>query len=301
MNNISAIIVAKDYPRYLEQTINSISSFTYEIIVVDIGIEPALLNKIKKNKRIIVKTINKPVPYVELIREESKLYATGEYIFLLDPDEIVPESLIKTILPIYDEYDYLKIPRKNIIFGKWIKHSRWWPDYQIRLFKKNAVVWPKLIHHQPETNGKGFTLEAKEEYALIHHNYESVDEFMQKALRYAKSEAGELILTKKTFSLQDALQKALSEFISRYFSDEGYKDGMHGFILSLLQMFYYLLVYIYYWELNGHKEEDAKSTQNTIHSFFKNGLYALNHWQNQLNISSYGEKIKRKIVNKLLK
>jgi len=296
MNDISAIIVVKDNPPFVSECISSIQDFVKEIIIADIGIDPSLVSMLKKNKKIMIVGIKKRVPYVELIREELKQFATTSYLLFIDPDEILSESLKKILSPIYNNYSYILMPRKNIIFGKWMEHSRWWPDYQVRLFRKESVTWPTEIHKQPIVKGNGYTVEAKAESAIIHNNYQNIDEFMQKAVRYAKSEAHGL----SSFSLAEALKKALSEFISRYFADEGYKDGTHGFVLAILQMFYYILVYVYYWEKNKYRDEDQKMLQNTIHRFFRESLYSINHWQNKMNLHSYGEKLKRKIVNKLL-
>ncbi len=295
MNEISAIIVAKDNPPHLFETVMSIQDFVKEIIVADIGIDPLILSKLAKNKKVKIVPIKKKVPYVELIREELKQYASQNYLLFLDPDEVLPEELKKILASQYKKYNYIKIPRKNIIFGKWIQHSRWWPDYQVRLFKKDSVTWPKEIHKQPIVKGNGYTIEPEEHYAILHYNYESIDEFMQKMSRYAKSEANELI----SFSLSEALKKGLSEFISRYFSDEGYKDGVHGFILAFLQMFYYFLVYVYHWESQQYKQENE--THKDIYAFFRNGLHETSHWLIQKKLVSGIEKFRIRIRNTLIK
>jgi (heptosyl)LPS beta-1,4-glucosyltransferase len=190
-------------------------------------------------------SIQKTFTFAELIREDLKSFAKEEYILFVDHDEVIPPSLKNFILENYKKYDYMSIPRKNIIFNKWIKHSRWWPDYQIRLIKKDKVFWEKDIdiHKQPELKGKGLIIEAKEELAMIHYNYQNIDEYITKALHYAKQEANQIVRKNKKFSLSQALSLSISEFVSRYYADEGYKDGMHGFVLATLQMFYFFLVF----------------------------------------------------------
>ena len=297
MNYISAIIVVKDNPPHILKTISSIEDFVNEIIIADIGINNSLIPKFQKNKKIKIIKINKDIPYVEVIREDLKKYSSCSHILFLDPDEIISEALKNKLKSLYQKYSYLQIPRKNLIFGKYIRHSRWWPDYQVRLFKRDSVVWPTEIHKQPIVKGDGYMIEPEEQYAIIHHNYESIDQYLEKAISYAKSEA----LSLPSFSLGEALKKALSEFVSRYFADEGYKDGMHGFVLAFLQMFYYILVYIYYLEKKKYQDEDQKNLQNIIQQFFREALFSVNHWQNKMNLHSYGEKLKRKFINKLLK
>lgn len=289
MEKITAIIVVKNNPPYILKTISSIEDFVKEIIVVDIGIDNNLVNTLKKNKKISIHKINKDIQYVELIREKVKNLAKTEYVLFLDPDEVIQPKLKTLIKSNLNNYDYFKIPRKNIIFDKWIKHSRWWPDYQIRLFKKDKVFWPEIIHSQPKIIGKGLEIEADENLAIIHYNYQNLDQYLEKAQRYAKSEAKQFIKENKVFTFKDVINKALNEFISRYFADLGYKDGIHGFILSFLQMFYYFLVYFYYLELKKFKTDEKINPEE----YFKQGLKQSLHWKKN-------KSLKEKIIKKIL-
>ncbi len=289
MEKITAIIVAKNHPPYILKTISSIEDFVKEIVIVDIGIDNKLINTFKKNKKISIYKINEDIQYVELIREKVKNLAKTEYILFLDPDEVIQPKLKTLIKSNLNNYDYFKIPRKNIIFDKWIKHSRWWPDYQIRLFKKDKVFWPEIIHSQPKIIGKGLEIEADENLAIIHYNYQNLDQYLEKAQRYAKSEAKQFIKENKVFTFKDVINKALNEFISRYFADLGYKDGIHGFVLSFLQMFYYFLVYFYYLESKKFTTDEIINPKE----YFKQGLKQSLHWETN-------KSLKEKIIKKIL-
>lgn len=296
MNNISAITVVRNNPPHLFETLASIQNFVKEIVIVDIGIDPSVSSKLRENHKVKVVVMKKNVPYVELIREEIKDRASEDYILFIDPDEILGDDLKKLLSSVYSKFDYIKIPRKNIIFGKWIEHSRWWPDYQTRLFKKMAVTWPKRLHASPKVSGNGYTIGPKESYAILHYNYESVDEFMEKAMRYAKSEASEL----SSFSLKDAVKGSLSEFMSRYFAEKGYKDGIHGFILAFLQMFYYFLVYVYFWELKNKPSATHQELIETPRFFFKQGTRESGYWMIKEKLMKGKDVILHKIIEKLL-
>lgn len=289
MENISAVIVVKNNPPFLQKVINSIVDLVFEIIIVDIGVSPELVKVLRKNKKIRIVKIKEQIPYVELIREKTKDFAKSDYVFFLDPDEIVPPKLKTIIKSHLVSYDFFRIPRKNIILGRWIKHSRWWPDYQVRIFKKNKVVWPKIIHRQPKVSGRGFEIEAKEEFALIHHNYKDLDEYLEKAKRYAKYEAKELYEEKRIYTFVDTIKRSLNEFISRYFAAEGYKDGIQGFILAILQLFYYFLVYFYYLEMKKFKTNEKIDEAE----FFRLGLKDVLHWKKE-------KSVKEKLIKKIL-
>ncbi len=286
MEKISAVIVAKNYPPFLLKVIESVDDLVQTVTIVDIGISDSLTEKLKKNKKVKLIKIEEEVPYVELIREKTKDFAKTDYVFFLDPDEIVPPKLKTVIKSHLVSYDYFRIPRKNIILGRWIKYSRWWPDYQIRIFKKNKVVWPKIIHRQPRVTGHGFEVEPKEEFALIHHNYKNLDEYLEKARRYAKYEAKELFEEKRVYTFSDTIKKSLNEFISRYFAGQGFKDGVQGFVLAFLQMFYYFLVYFYFLEMKNFKAEGKINEEE----FFRKGLKEVLFW-----------KKKKTLMDKLIK
>ncbi|MEK7110012.1 MAG: glycosyltransferase family 2 protein, partial [Patescibacteria group bacterium] len=275
MKNISAVIVVKGNPVHLPKVISSIEDLVKEIIVVDIGIDNALKTSLINNKLINIVEMKNDVPYVELIREKTKDFAKSDYVFFLDPDEIVPHGLKIIIREKLDAFDYFKIPRKNITFGRWIRHSRWWPDYQVRLFKKDKVIWPKIIHRQPKVEGLGYTIEPREELALLHHNYQNIDEYLSKFQRYAKYEAKEIFESKKDLTFSNAIIRSLNEFISRYFAGEGYKDGGQGIVLAFLQMFYYLVVYFYYLEMKKFKIEGEIKEEE----FFRKGLKETLYWK----------------------
>lgn len=295
MSNITTIIVALGEPKYLFESIKSVQQLSSEIVIVDMGLSPQVRNQLNKIEKVRV-VEEESVPYVELIREKTKTYAKTDYLLFLDPDEIVPDSLASHILENYEAYDYISMPRMNMILGKWMEHSRWWPDYQTRVFKKDSVIWPTIIHEQPQTSGKEYKLPPEQKHAILHHNYESLDEYLEKMIRYAKSDAQ----SRKDYSLKAALSDGTREFISRYFAGDGYKDGMHGFALSFLQLMYYGLVYFYYWEQNKYVSED-KDIPRTSQSFFTDIFYQTNFWGIKKNLFSSQESLWYRIINKLLK
>ena len=298
MKTVSAVIVVKNNPPHLFKTLESINDFVSEIIIGDIDIGNDYRKKLLQNKKVKIVELASNVTFADLVKEDLKKQTKGEYILYLDPDEIFPSAPLRaspSLATLLDKYDIFYFPRKNIIFGKWIEHSRWWPDYQLRLFKRNSVTWPKQIHPVPQTKGKEYKFEPVEEKAILHYNYDNIDQYLEKAVRYAKSEAQ----LRDNYSLTHALKDARSEFISRLFSSEGFKDGMHGLVLAILQMFYYFLVYFYYWE----KKKYSTMEKNTIldfRSFAQKLLFESNFWLIKKNLVMAAAKLKLKVQNKIL-
>jgi len=133
--------------------------------------------------------------YVEPARNFAISKVVNEWVLVLDPDEEINQNLKTRLIQIAQhlkQINYVRIPRKNIIFGKWMKAAMWWPDFNIRFFKKGAVKWSDKIHKPPQVKGEGLDLEAKEEWAITHHNYQTISQFAERLNRYTTIEAKEL-------------------------------------------------------------------------------------------------------------
>lgn len=249
MAKLSVVINTRDEEINLPHALASVKTLADEIVVVDMQSTDNTVEIAKKAGAKVYK--HKPTGYVEPARNYAISKATGDWILILDADEEVPLSLAKKLQAIVKDKksaQYYRLPRKNIVFGKWLEHSRWWPDYNIRFFKKGFVVWSEIIHSVPTTQGKGLDLEAKPDYAITHHNYDSVSQYLERMDRYTDVQARARIKEGYQFHWEDLIKKPMGEFVSRYFEGEGYKDGIHGLALSLLQAFSELVLYIKIWE-----------------------------------------------------
>lgn len=237
-------------------------SWADEILVCDMYSEDKTVEIAKKLGAKVV--YHKKVDYVEPARNFAISKANGDWILVLDADEEIPDTLarrLKEIAHKMKQIDVIQIPRKNIIFGKWMKASMWWPDYQVRFFKKGKVSWQDKIHSKPKVSGESLVLEPEEKWAIIHHNYQSLSQYLDRMNRYTAIEARELVGSGYKFHWQDLIQKPLSEFLSRFFASSGCKDGLHGLALSLLQAFSFLAVYLKVWEIDKFKQQELKSEE----------------------------------------
>lgn len=296
MNQISVIINTLNEAENLPKAISSVKDFADEIVVVDMESTDGT-PEIAKNLGAKVFT-HKKLGYVEPARNFAISKATNSWILILDSDEEVPKKLsekIKKILK-YPEADYYRVPRKNIIFGKWIKYSRWWPDFNIRLFKKGAVSWNELIHAVPMTQGIGEEIEAKEELSIVHHNYDSIEEYIERMNRYTSRLSEERINEGYKFNWRDLILKPSNEFLSRYFFGEGYKDGLHGLALSLLQGFSELSLYLKIWQKEKFNENNVTLTE--VIGVMRDQEKDLHYWQNDSQFKESGkftDRIRRKL------
>lgn len=256
---ISVVINTLNEEKNILRVLTSVKEIADEIIVCDMFSEDKTIEIAKKFGAKII--THKKTDFVEPARNYAISQAESDWILVLDADEELSFDLGKQLKEIAqnDKHDYVFFPRKNIIFGKWMEHSRWWPDYLVRFFKNGKVTWSDKIHQPPTTTGKELKLDASEQNAIVHHNYNTLDQYLERMIRYSRIQSSQLITQGYQFDWHDLIRKPTSEFLGRYFVGEGYKDGLHGFCLAFLQSLSEFLVYVRVWEAHNFKEaeEDA--------------------------------------------
>jgi len=259
VNKISTVVTftpGYDSINNLEKCISSAYGFTDDVVVVVNGKSEEIGKFAKKFNAALYS--HEFVNYVERLRNFGIQKAKFDWVLILDPDEEFQSSLAKKLKGVVksDSVDYVLIPRKNIIFGKWMKHSRWWPDYNVRFFKKGKVSWSDEIHAPPVTLGRGMEIPINQDLAIVHDHYGSIEEYLERMGRYTSIQASTLKSEDYKFKWQDLLAKPTSEFLSRYFAGFGYKDGLHGLVVASLQATSEFVLYLKLWQGSKFKEAD---------------------------------------------
>ncbi|MCE5258091.1 MAG: glycosyltransferase family 2 protein [Chloroflexi bacterium] len=166
--------------------------------------------------------------------------AQTDWIYFLDTDERSTPELNAEIVDILTgnspEVGWW-VPRYNYVWGAVIKHGGWYPDYQLRLIKRG------FGHYDPEHQVHEIVLlDGSEGYLihpLIHYNYATVKQFRNKQRQYVAYEAD--IRFKQGIHPKPWTRASLPlrEFVRRYITLQGFRDGWRGFVLAILVAYYY--------------------------------------------------------------
>ena len=298
MSKISAVVSAYNEEKNLRECLKSLK-FADEIIVVDnqsVDNTSKIALEFTKN---VFKQKNNP-DEIDIQKNFGFEKATNEWILSIDADERVSEELaeeIKSILSAKPSSAFLIngfwLPRKNLIFGKWIEYTGWYPDYQLRLFRKGKGKYTKKHMHEDITlMGESAKLTGH----IIHNNYETISSFLTKTLVYAKNEAENLLEKGYEFSYFDVIKFPLSEFLSRFFARKGYKDGFHGLILSLLMAFYHFLTFCYIWEKKDFIQYNSKDFLKETESEFKKAGKEVIYWLAKEKLENIKSPLRKAVV-----
>ena len=188
-SKISAIVHTRNSEATVEITLSSLL-WADEIVVVDMA---RVDNTVEIARRFTQRIISIPeYPRVDGIRNRYLEVAEYEWILVLDSDEFLaadaPEALRGLIESKGAKFDAFALPRYNTIAGQIMPTGPWYPDHQIRLFRKNTVRWPDSIHVLPEVvTGRHRLCElTPPDCPHIHHrNYSSLQDFILRQVEYA--------------------------------------------------------------------------------------------------------------------
>jgi hypothetical protein len=143
------------------------------------------------------------------------------------------------------EYDGFLVERKNFYLGKLIRYGGWYPDHEIRLYRKDRGRWEGGLHAKVAVDGrvgklKNYYMHAP--YADISHQIKTVD-------RYSGAFAEDLKETGHSFHLLNMIFRPFYRFFRDYIIKGGFLDGVPGLIIVASTMYYVFMKHAKLWEM----------------------------------------------------
>ena len=242
MVRVSAVVIARNEEGHIAACLESLA-WADERLVVDSGSTDATVSLARQAGARVVHRDWVSFPDQRNVAMEM---ATGDWVFFVDADERATPELAAEIRKVVAEAAVAApvmywAPRHNIIFGKVILHTGWYPDFQPRLFRRGFASFDpaRVVHELPVLQGGSGHLKS----SLIHFNYRNVTEFLARQMRYADLDVQRLREEGVRPRFWAPLLQPLRQFRWRYFGLQGYLDGGHGLLLSLLMAYYDMQVY----------------------------------------------------------
>ncbi len=189
MDNVSVITHVRNGAAELAKLLPTVR-WAHEVIVVDMqSTDDSAAVARAAGARVLSTELH---PRVDAIRNRYLGEARTEWVLVLDADEYLaddaPDVVSQLLRAQGPHIDAFAIPRFNRIGDHIMRGSGWYPDHQVRLFRRDTVRWPDATHQPPEvlTGAHRLCLLEPSRGLHIHHdNYANLREFIQRQLRYA--------------------------------------------------------------------------------------------------------------------
>jgi glycosyltransferase involved in cell wall biosynthesis len=246
MMKLSAVIITFNEETNIARCVDSLLPVVDEIIILD---------SYSKDKTLEILT-GKGLTYYQRAwtdysdaKNFANAKATGDYIFSIDADEELSPVLQQSILklkanPKAEAYAYM-INRLTNYCGKWIYHCGWYPEYKLRIFKREGTYWKGAVHEDLVFASQPVI--EKLQGDLYHYSYPTVDSHVKKVMQYAKLTAENRYKKGKRYNLLwHGIFKPWVIFFKKYILQLGILDGYYGFVISVLTSFFHFLRYINY-------------------------------------------------------
>jgi glycosyltransferase involved in cell wall biosynthesis len=173
--------------------------------------------------------------------------ATGDFILSIDADEELSPDLIRSIQQFKADppAEVCELNRLTNYCGQWIRHSGWYPEFKIRIFRRGVAEWRGDIHEELVFTKDYTTMRLNGD--LLHYSYPTVDSHLKKVFSYAQLAAQRDFASGKRYTvLGNGLVKPWFMFVRKYFFKLGLLDGYYGFVIAMISAFERFMRFVYY-------------------------------------------------------
>jgi glycosyltransferase involved in cell wall biosynthesis len=245
MTQLSVIVIALNQEDNIVQCLETVR-WADEIVIVDSGSRDRTL-ELARGFTDRIFTID--WPGFGAAKNYALDQARGDWIFSLDTDERVSEALRDEIISTVQgksSYTGYRLPRKNYFGGRWVRYLGWYPDYTLRLFRRDQGRFrERAVHEEVVVDGPVGVLQTP----LDHYSYTGVSEYLARQDHYARLAAQEMLKEGRMPKAGELFWRPLSHFFKLYVLRLGFLEGRLGYTLSVLGSLYNFLKYYYLREL----------------------------------------------------
>jgi glycosyltransferase involved in cell wall biosynthesis len=227
---ISVYLIAFNEADKIEAALRSVT-WADEIVVADSHSTDATA---EIARRYTERVIQVPFEGFGKLRNDVIDQLTGDWVFSLDADERCTSAAaeeIRRVIADPNAADAYLVPRRNFFFGRWIRHSGWYPDYrQPQLFRRGRLRYTEdAVHETYVLDGRLGRLQ--EPIAQV--PFRDLAQVVHKMQRYSTLGVERLEKKGKSPSMAAALAHGTAAFLRHYLFRAGFLDGWAGFVIAL--------------------------------------------------------------------
>jgi len=263
---LSVLIIARNEEALISRCVKSVD-FAAEIVVVDAH----STDRTAANAQFCgARVVQRAWTGFGDQRNFSLQQAKQDWVLVLDADEAATSGLEEWLRNFFaagrdqqDQYGF-KIRRAEYFLGKQIHGACWNPSYQDRFFRRDKASYVGVIHEYPVIEGG--LVRAPSEAFLEHNPNVTVESFFDKMNRYTTIEALDRYHSGQRTNIPHLSVVFPSTFAKNYFYYKGYQDGVHGFVICLMEAVSRTVRHIKLWQIQRMHSEGRASALPNPHS-----------------------------------
>jgi glycosyltransferase involved in cell wall biosynthesis len=244
---ISCFIVCCNEEHHIGRCIGSVAKWCSEVVVIDSGSTDRTVEIARDlGARVIHERWRGFV-------EQKRLglsHCSGDWVLNLDADEEVSPELAGEIVTVLGQAggDVSGYELNRVVFflGRWWRVGGWYPEYRLRLVRRDCAAWGGTNPHEHAVTKSGETARLTGE--LRHYTYEDFADQIKSLNAHSSTAAQSLIAAGYKATLADLLFRPIARFVKFYLTKGGYKEGAAGFIVGVHEAVYVFLKYSKVWE-----------------------------------------------------
>ncbi|MDI9334332.1 MAG: glycosyltransferase family 2 protein [Cytophagales bacterium] len=234
---VSVIVITKNEAHNIAACLAS-ASFADEVIVLDSGSTDATVALARASGAAVHQTTDWPGFGAQ--KNRALALATGDWVLSLDADERVPDALKLEIQQCLakaqsDDANFcaFDMPRSSSYCGQLMRHSGWYPDRVLRLFKRGAAQFSDDTVHESLRVQAADAKIGHLTNALLHESFANFESVLDKVNRYSTASAKALQAKGRKATFGSALGHGLWAFFRTYVLRLGFLDGRLGLALAI--------------------------------------------------------------------
>lgn len=228
MPSLSVILITKNEEANIRDCLQSVS-WADEVVVVDSGsTDDTVIICKEAGARVYV---HADWPGFGPQKNRALGYASKDWVFSIDADErVTPELHAELIQAMNEERAQgFYLPRLSQFCGRFIRHSGWYPDHVLRLFKRGAGKFSdSLVHESVLLTGRS----ARLKNPLLHYSYLTTGDVERKVEHYSAAAAQQMFQSGKRSNWLEAVLRGGWAFVRTYALRLGVLDGSAGFSIA---------------------------------------------------------------------
>ena len=251
MPPVTVTVITKNEADALADALRSVS-WADEIIVIDAeSTDDTVAIARQFTDRVYVRPWN---GYIDQKNHAATL-ASHDWILSLDADERVTPQLaeeIRSLLATKPAAAGYRVPRVSFYFGRWMRTTDMYPDYQLRLYDRRRARWDgRYVHESVRADGAVDYLKSD----LQHYPYRDLSEHLIRMDRYTTLAAQQMHEQGRRATVMGLLIHPRLAFLRNYILKGGFRDGKAGLVISLVNSYYVFLKFAKLWELQKDSDK----------------------------------------------